>query len=204
LVSVRQARFRKSSLVKAAGILIILAAFTISVAHSDYIGLKFAHYKIERLIRNAESGARTTLGRLSNAPYAALTTGRLDADTLGKAQLALLAVPDSIESKFLQTHIDIGTHDWQKAADALLDLSSRSADPRILNDLGVVLVQLAEQEPLNYFKALNAFDQALTRQPDAPEPHFNKALILRKLQFSAPAEKVTANYLNGKEWRLAR
>src|SRR5262245_36700879 len=93
----------KRSIIKAAGILMVLAALTTSIARSDYIGRKFAHYRIERLIRTAQSGTRTTLGRLSNTPYAAFKPGRLDSDTLGKAQLALLTVPDSTETKFLQT-----------------------------------------------------------------------------------------------------
>src|SRR5262245_57455871 len=151
-------------MIKAAGIVMVLAALTAVITRFDYIARKFAHYKIERLIRSAQSQTRSTLGRLSNAPYAAFRPGRLDADTLGKAQLALLTISDSTESKIFQTHIDIGTQDWKKASDTLLDLSSRSPEPRILNDLGVVLLQFAEEDPLNYFKALNALDQALKLQ----------------------------------------
>ena len=55
---------------------------------------------------------------------------------------------------------------------------------------------LRKADPLNYFKALNAFDEALGLRPDAPEPLFNKALILGSLQFSIASEKAIAAYLN--------
>ena len=187
---------RKSPVVKAAGILAVLAALIVAIARSDYINQRFVHYKIERLIRSGQGHARTTLGRLSNAPYAPFKPGPLDTDSLGKAQLTLLTVADSSESRFLQSQVHIATQNWRKASDGLLNLSSNSSDHRILNDLGVVLLQLAEQDSVNYFKALNAFNRALELQPNAPEPLFNKALILRKLQFSNAAEKATAAYLN--------
>ena len=186
----------RASIVKAAIALIPVAALTVAVTQTHYIKQKFAEYKVHRLIKNSQNRTRTTLGRLSNAPYAVFQPGELDSDTLGKAQLALLGIPGSSEAKFLQTHIDIGTQNWLKASETLTDLSSGSADHRILNDLGVVLLQFAEQDALNYFKALKAFDEALKVRPDAPEPLFNRALIFRKLQFSSAAETATAAYLN--------
>src|SRR5262245_15789034 len=113
-------------MIKAAGMLAVLAALTVVIARSDYISQKFVHYKIERLIRSGQARTRTTLGRLSNAPYAPFKPGQMDAGTLGKAQLTLLTVPDSSESKLLQSHVDIATQNWPKASSGLLDLSSRS------------------------------------------------------------------------------
>ncbi len=174
---------RRADISKAAGIAVILAAFGLLLVRPSLLTEAYLSYRTDQLIRSAQSQSRSTHGRLFNAPYAPISATALVPDDLGRAQLYALRLPNSPVRDYLQSRIDIGNRNWKRAVQTLTKLASaQDADPRMLNDLGVVLLQLADDDPLYVFKALEEFETAEKRDPDAPEPRFNSLLVLRKLQ----------------------
>jgi len=182
---------------KVAGTVVaVLATFGVAFAGWGYVKEEFALYRVERLIRSSQQARRTTVGRLYGSPYSVYQPAASIPEDLSKAQLSLLASPRSDNTELLQSYLDIGTENWKKASETLERLAAARPDaPRILNDLGTVLLQQGEEDPINYFRALRAFDRVNKTAPSAPEAWFNRILILRKLQFSNIGQEEISKYV---------
>lgn len=75
-------------------------------------------------------------------------------------------------------------------------LAAGPPDGILLNDLGAALLQEASpREPLNYVRALAAFDRALAASPALPAALFNRALTLERLTLRQDARAGWQRYL---------
>jgi CHAT domain-containing protein len=166
----------------AVGISVVLTAIVFFCLRLSYFQNAYALYRAERFIRSSQSSVRTTLGRTSGAPYAKFSSEGSPANDLGRAELLILNLPHSERRDYLQSLVDLGTREWQLAAGRLQELANQNTTPQIANDLGVAFLQLSQRDAIYIFKALNQFELAEKLDPSAPEPHFNRLLVLHKLQ----------------------
>src|SRR5262245_56370797 len=100
---------------------------------------------------------------------------------LGQAQVRLLSSEDSFTRQRIQSLIHMVQGNWQRAADGLTQLNDSYADAEIIIDLGVSYLALGQEDPINYFKALELFERAKRLAPSAPAPRFNTILVARKV-----------------------
>jgi len=193
----RPPKFRRSvaSFPQAAGLFVVLAAFIFVWYRLDSLRTEYVSYRVGRLIRSSETYRRTTKGRLFATPYAPYNKDTQADDDLGRAQLLLLNAEPSFRRDYLQALIHIGTRNWESAKAALTKLASvRPNDARLINDLGVVFLQVSDVDPMYLFKALEEFDLAERRDPRAIEPHYNRLLVLDRLQLQHLQEAETYQY----------
>src|SRR5215831_3586734 len=92
----------------AIGVFAFLIALALAATHWTDIKNAYTLYRAERLITESQSSSRTTIGRLSGAPYAPFTSDKPAPESLGRAQVLLLRVPDSVRAKYFQSLVDIG------------------------------------------------------------------------------------------------
>ncbi len=178
-----------------AGILVILATLVLFVSEGRNLQNRYSQYQIERYIKKSRTAARNTIGRLSGAPYAAFQPNSRPSSDLGRAQLLTLKLDDSWRSRYLRSLIDIGTGNWERAAEELTYLANMTeADEAVLNDLGVVFLELSERDAMYTFKSLDQFEQAEKRNPAAPEAHYNRLLVLQQLHLTHLAESKESEY----------
>jgi CHAT domain-containing protein/tetratricopeptide (TPR) repeat protein len=75
-------------------------------------------------------------------------------------------------------------------------LAAGPPDALVLNDLGAAYLGLASPgEPLDYLRALDAFDRALALHPDLAAARFNRALALQRLTLRRHARLAWNRYL---------
>src|SRR4051794_35867361 len=115
---VNRAKRRLDSLylTKAAGAIMVLAAFCFCVIRSASFLDMYTAYRAETFIRIAQAKSRTTQGRLSGAPYAEINTMGPVPDELGRAQLLVFNLSASARKDYLQSLIDAGSRQWQRSA----------------------------------------------------------------------------------------
>src|SRR5262245_59968556 len=127
---------------------IVGAAFATVVAISPSETLR-----IERLVSDL-SNAKPETGRLFMSRAAGIPEA-VYTSTLGDAQVAVLSMKDSFLRQRVQSLIDLGRRNWQKAATSLESLSEPTPeDSAILNDLAVAYLNLGDQDAIYYFKAI--------------------------------------------------
>src|SRR5262249_13324391 len=85
----------------------ILIALLLLVAKRGEIKADYALYRAENLIRFSQRSNRTTIGRLTRAPFAQLRSDITIPEDLGMAQIMLLNLPSSPKGTYLQALIDI-------------------------------------------------------------------------------------------------
>jgi CHAT domain-containing protein len=101
---------------------------------------------------------------------------------LADAELSALSMPDSPSKRRIRGLIEAGNGRLQEAAKIFQPLNEADRDdPELLNDLGVVYLALAEQDPVNYFRALTLFERAKEVSPRAMAPRFNRVLAYRRV-----------------------
>src|ERR1051326_5645035 len=106
----RSRDFKYVKTLQAVGIAAILTALVASVTYRADIQNGYSLYRAQRFIRTAQGQTRTTLGRISGAPYAPFdNAGKPALDDLSRAQLLLLRLPNSAEAEYLQSLIYIGS-----------------------------------------------------------------------------------------------
>lgn len=81
-------------------------------------------------------------------------------------------------------------HSPDAAAAELASLSETSRDPSLWNDFGAALYAADR-----FSEALGAIDQALILDPELPEAHFNRALVLEKFHLREPAAEAWREFL---------
>ena len=153
---------------------------------------------VERLTLGAFTESRPTEGRLFGIPHAELAPAASLSDELNRAQLLFLTLPPTLPGRgLLQAYLDIGTYRWRSAA-ALLERHklSNPDDVRVLNDLGVVYLELGKQDASYIHKALKLFQSALRLAETAAEPHFNRALAYHRLSLPEQREGAVNHYLD--------
>jgi CHAT domain-containing protein len=182
---------------KAAGLLLILAALSLCLGRWDVLRRAYYYHRVEKQIRLSQAHNRATRGRLSNAPYALLNPQNPLPDELGRAQLLALTLPDSTRTRYLEGLVAIGLKDWNRAQLELLEAAAADDTARdsVHNDLGVVYLELAQRDDSYLFQALEEFETAGKINPKAVEPRFNKLLVLRDLQLKRREEVERTGYL---------
>ena len=161
----------------------IVVAATGIFAVSKY---RSAEATLDRSLREVFRLSRPTSGRLFGAPYAPHISAPTASITLNRAQLLFLTLPEeSPASDIFQPHVEIASHQWQNAANTLESLVYQSPeDPGLLNDLGVVYLELGVQDPSYLIQAFTRFVTALDLDPTLVEPAFNLALTYRLLHLT--------------------
>ena len=153
---------------------------------------------VERLTLGAFAESRPTEGRLFGIPHAELAPEASLSDELNRAQLLFLTLPPTLPGRgLLQAYLDIGTYRWRSAA-ALLERHklTNPDDVRVLNDLGVVYLELGKQDASYIHEALKLFQSALRLAETAAEPHFNRALAYHRLSLPEQREGAVNHYLD--------
>src|SRR5215471_4475553 len=92
----------------AIGACIILIALLLLAGQPGKIKAAYTVYRAENLIRSSQRSRRTTIGRLTEAPFAQLNPDVAVPEDLGMAQILLLKLPSSPKVTYLQSLIDIG------------------------------------------------------------------------------------------------
>ncbi len=185
--------FFPSIRVAAGFVLTVSVGFSIYALTSD----RSDEAAVEKLLLDKFADARTTGGRLFGVPYSEFAPARPLSEELNRAQFLLGTLEqDSDEIILLQAYSDIAMQAWRSAAARLERHAARNpGDPRVLNDLGVVYLELAENDPSALPRALNRFLSAAALAPMGVEPVFNLALTYRRLHL--PMEQAAALELYG-------
>lgn len=191
----REVSERALRIAKAAGVISTLAALVFLLLYPQVFGSAYSFYKTRKLIRSAQAQARSTQGRLTSAPYSAQSVRRAVPEDYGRAQLIVLGMTPSPQRDYLQSLIDIGNGNWRSAGELLARLNELpDADAAAANDLGVVFLELVDDDTIYLFKALEQFEAAERLSPNAPEPRFNALLVARRLQLAQREEDKTSAY----------
>jgi CHAT domain-containing protein len=172
-----------------------LAVFVLAHYRWSDVRTAYSVYRAESLIRAAQLPGRRTLGRTNGAPYAAFRPDITTPDDLGRAEILLLRLPSTRRVRYLQSLIELNTRNLQRAASSLTDLSAEQTDASVSNALGVAFLELADSDPLNLFRALDQFEQAEKLDPNAPEPHFNRLIVLRRLHLAHQFQSEQEQYI---------
>jgi len=108
----------------------------------------YSEHEIRKLIEPAYSHRRPGGGRLSAASYSSIDTSSLTGSDLGKAQILLLRQPDSPKRRTLQGFLYLAAGEWQEFVQlANSSLLQATNDSNLLNNLGVSLLALSEDNP---------------------------------------------------------
>ncbi len=163
--------------------LLIAIAATGSYAINRYRSTEAA---LDRSLREVFELSRPTRGRLFGTPYASYASQPTPSTALNRSQLLLLTLPpDSPSFQRFDAHIDIATHRWRDAAGVLETLVKRSPnDPALTNDLGVVYLELGNEDASFLLQAFTQFEAALRIDSRLAETAFNLALTYRLLHLT--------------------
>jgi len=151
----------------------------------------YPEQRIRRFIQQPYNRQRPGGGRLSNAEYTPVKQS-LAAGDLGKAQILLLREPHSDSHQRLQGLIYLAAGDWEKFVQSANP--STEQDATTLNNVGASFLALSETDPTFLLKALDAFEKAAEKAPNAPEPLFNLVITYRKLRLPRLAENTLQRY----------
>ncbi len=176
------------------GILIVLASSLVALHGSvrDF----YSEFQVHRLIDPAYSQQRPGGGRLIGAAYNPVAA-RSDSSEprIGEAQRLLLAYPDSLLRRELQSRIHLASGDWTRAAAALEDVArDQPQDLGVLNNLGAAYLALGETDGTYLLRAFDQFQIAALAFPEAREPRFNMAVAYRRLRLPRQFNEAEAEY----------
>ncbi len=151
--------------------------------------------RIQELVKPAYNSRRPGGGRLFNAPYSSLSSLPEAQNDIGKAQILLLKLPESEARLQTQGLIYLAHGNWDKFTTLYTRLPDRQrTDAATLNNLGASFLALSQENPSYLVKALDAFDQAATADPNAEAPLFNLVITYRKLHLLKRADEALHRY----------
>ena len=155
----------------------------------------YSEAEIQRLVNGAYNAQRPGGGRLSGASFTPAGTSSAPIQGPGRAQLLLLRMPNSPTRQRLQALVHLAGGEWKKFIDVANNATlPYSNDEAIANNLGASYLALSETDPTLLLKAIDAFEQALRSNPNAPEPLFNLVVAYRKLRFQKLASEAFNRY----------
>jgi CHAT domain-containing protein len=174
-----------------AGILLLFILAMAAVAVGSFAFSSYSHDDQGNLIRGLSQV------RVDGLRFFQASPSQFNSEEYRKvvddAQVFALTAGESTVRPRLRALIAVASRRLPEAAEVLERVQEQS--PEILNDLGVVYWGLGEKNPLNYFKALLAFERSSRLSPGAPAPRFNAALAYRKVELRALADSAFKEYV---------
>lgn len=142
---------------------------------------------INRKIDEVFARNRPTQGGLLGRSYATYSPDVLKGAELQEVRSRLFDLP--AHSRILyQAYLDIAAHRWEAAVAGLSTLVGLQPwNAALHNDLGVVYLELANEEYWYLALAFEQFGEAVEIDPRRPEPYFNLALAARRQQLDLEA-----------------
>jgi CHAT domain-containing protein len=174
----------------------LLATFSIFALAGDYFRERYSIYRATVFVHRSFLQFRTTRGQVTGVPYGPYSPDSQISTDLARAQLILFKLHRTFETNRLQGLVDIESRNWHSAVRRLSALAlEKPRDAAVLNNLGVVYMQMAEEDPRYLLQALDHFEAARKSNPSSPEARFNLILICQRLHLSDLENAELAAYL---------